>query len=127
MRHIPGIILSLLLLLMLSACGEEQTEGELREEAQAVAESYLEVYASGRGVPPANIKSGPQRRLMAERAAKIQALLAALRQAGKSEDLLRKEAGKIETSGYIRSYEVLEKKLGSDDSVEVRLRVIVRK
>ena len=127
MRYLPTILLSLLLLLSLPGCGDEEMEsGEMQEEAQAVSDLYLEVYTSGTGVPPSNIKSGPQRRLMAERAATVQALLEALRESGKDEELLKAEAARIETSGYIKSYEVVEKKLKSDDSVEVRLRVVVK-
>ncbi len=126
MRSFLAITFSFLLLLSLPGCGEEKTEGEMTEEAQAVADLYLEVYSSGTGKAPPNIKSGPQRRLMAERAATVLALLEALRQSGKSEELLKAERGRIETSGYIKSYEVVEKKLMSDDSVEVRLRVVVK-
>jgi hypothetical protein len=123
MRPLLGILI--ISLLFVTSCGDELSEGELNEEAQAVPAAYLEVYTSGKGLPPEGMTSGPQRRLMAERAARIQALLAALREAGKDEELLKAESARIETSGYIRSYEVVEKKLNPDDSVVVRLRVLV--
>ena len=108
-------------------CGSEEIEGTSEEEPQAAAVQYLELYTVGRGSPPGDVRSGPQRRLMAERAAVVQALLEALKEAGYGEDMLNVEEAKIMTAGYVKSYEKLEKKLFEDDSVMVRLKVIVRK
>ena len=54
-------------------------------------------------------------------------MLAALKEAGYGDELLKEEDARLMIDGKVKGHEIIERKLHEDDSVTVRLKVLVEK
>ncbi|MDP8218098.1 MAG: hypothetical protein P9M03_05175 [Candidatus Theseobacter exili] len=97
------------------------------ENGTSVPEYYkARVIVTGLGKPPRRALSAPQKRLLAERAARVDAYKNLLRAVGSMESNLYKGSGVIQSDGYINGVQIREYRYYSDGSVELDLALNVR-